>query len=158
MGVIFSNKCEIAIKSILYLSILDKYNLASVKDISEKLGIFREYAAKVLQELVFHGFVESKRGKYGGFSLARELEDIKLIEIIQSIDGNDLFENCLLGFPGCGSCTDCPVHDTWGGIRNDLKKLLSSRTLGDLKPKTEKKLLEMILGDTIKIPSWGCQG
>lgn len=158
MGIIFSNKCELAIKAVLYLSVLDKDNRVSVRDLSEKMGIFKDFTAKVLQQLVVAGIVSSKQGKKGGFYLARDLEDILLIEIVKAIDGNALFEKCLLGFPGCGTCVACPVHDKWGGIRGQIEEMLSTRSLAELKPTTVKKLLEMILGDCEKIPSWGCQG
>jgi len=158
MGIIFSNKCELAIKSVLYLSVLDKNNRVSVRDLSEKMGIFKEFTAKVLQQLVVAGLVSSKKGKNGGFYLARDLEDIQLIEIVKAIDGNALFEKCLLGFPGCGTCAACPVHDKWGAIRGQIEEMLSTCNLASLKPTTLKKLLEMIVGDSLKIPSWGCQG
>jgi len=158
MGIIFSNKCELAIKAVLYLSILDKDNRVSVKDLSEKMGIFKEFAAKVLQELVIGGIIASKKGKNGGFYLNRDLEDIFLIDIVRAMDGNNLFENCLLGFPGCGTCESCPVHDKWGGIRAEIEEMLTTRSLAELKPKTVTKLLEMILGNEIRVPSWGCQG
>jgi Rrf2 family transcriptional regulator, iron-sulfur cluster assembly transcription factor len=158
MGILFSNKCELAIKAILYLSVLDKDNKVSAKALSDQIGIMKEYASKVLQELVVAGLICSKQGMNGGFYLDKNLEDILLIDIVRTVDGNGLFENCILGFPGCGSCESCPVHDKWGGIRAQIEEMLATRSLAELKPKTVKKLLEMIIGEGIKVPSWGCQG
>jgi len=158
MGILFSNKCELAIKAILYLSIFDEDNKVTAKTLSNNLGIMKEYCSKVLQELVLADIISSQQGVHGGFYLNKSPDDILLIDIVKAVDGNALFENCLLGFPGCGSCEACPMHDKWGVIRTQIEEMLSSRTVAELKPKTEKKLLEMIIGDSFKVPSWGCQG
>lgn len=158
MGILFSNKCELAIKSILYLSILNKDEKVTAKTLSKNIGILKEYSSKVLQELVVAGLICSKQGVHGGFYLDKNLEDILLIDIIRAVDGNALFETCILGFPGCGTCEPCPVHNDWGGIRAQIEKMLTNRSLAELKPQSVAKLLEMILGDDIKVPSWGCQG
>jgi Rrf2 family transcriptional regulator, iron-sulfur cluster assembly transcription factor len=158
MGIMFSNKCELAIKAILYLSLLEKDNKISAQVLADKMGIMKPYASKVLKDLVTAGLISSQQGVHGGFYLDKNLDDILLIDIVKTIDGNGLFENCILGFPGCGTCEACPVHDIWGGIRAQIVDMLGSRSLAELKPKTVKKLLEMILGDSIKVPSWGCQG
>jgi hypothetical protein len=36
-----------------------------------------------------------------------------LYEIVVAIDGEDLFRECVLGLPGCGDATPCPLHDEW---------------------------------------------
>ncbi len=157
MGIMFSNKCELAIKAVLYLSTLEKDSKVSAVHLSKTIRIAKAYSSKILQEMVVGGIISSKKGKTGGFYLERDLNEIYLIDLVRAVDGNDLFEKCLLGFPGCGTCEPCPVHDKWGGIRAQIEEMLTTHSVAELKPKTVKKLLQMIMGDSIKIPSWGCQ-
>jgi DNA-binding IscR family transcriptional regulator len=68
---------------------------------------------------------------------------LKLIDIVEAIDGLEIFNNCVLGFPGCSNENPCPVHDKWGKLRDEAYKMLSSETLEQLKEKTLHKLVNL---------------
>lgn len=140
MTVIFSKKCEHGLQAVLLLS--SKYEGKSVNaaDIAEELKIPKEFVAKILQSLRKVGIVESKRGKEGGFALAKKPSEIKLIDIVKALDGEDMFKTCVLGFPGCSPENPCPVHYKWGKIRDDIHEMLEKDSLEDLKKLTLKKL------------------
>ncbi len=55
--------------------------------ISNKYKIPWEYLLKIMQELVRANILRSKRGPRGGFSLARPLNKITLLNIIEAVDG-----------------------------------------------------------------------
>lgn len=140
MTVIFSKSCELGLQAVLYLSTKEK-RLFNAKEVSDELKVPKEYVSKVLQMLTSSGIVGSKKGKNGGFFLAKEPVEIKLIDIVEAIDGLDVFKTCVLGFPGCSHETPCPVHDKWGKLREEAYKMLSEETLEDLKEKTKNKLM-----------------
>lgn len=140
MTVIFSKSCELGLQAVLYLSTKEK-RLFNAKEVSDELKVPKEYVSKVLQMLTSSGIVGSKKGKNGGFFLAKEPVEIKLIDIVEAIDGLDVFRTCVLGFPGCSHETPCPVHDKWGKLREEAYKMLSEETLEDLKEKTKNKLM-----------------
>ena len=94
----------------------------------------------MLQLLTPSGIVGSKKGKNGGFFLAKQPEDIRLIEIVEAIDGLDVFNSCVLGFPGCSKEEPCPVHNKWGKLRDEAYKMLSEETLEELKDKSITKI------------------
>lgn len=139
MTVIFSKSCELGLQAVLYLSTKER-RLFNAKEVSEELKVPKEYVSKVMQMLTDSGIIGSKKGKKGGFYLAKEPIEIKLIDIVEAIDGLDVFRTCVLGFPGCSHETPCPVHDKWGKLREDALKMLSEETLEDLKEKTINKL------------------
>ena len=64
----------------------------------------------------------------------------KLIDIVEAIDGLEMFNSCVLGFPDCSPDTPCPVHDSWGDLRTQAFKMLSEETLDKLKDKTLIKI------------------
>lgn len=55
--------------------------------ISKEYTIPLEYLLKILQQLVRANVLRSKRGPRGGFFLAKNAEDITLLEIIEAVDG-----------------------------------------------------------------------
>lgn len=143
MTVIFSKKCELALQAVLFLSIKKDQIIFNAKEVSDELKVPKEFVSKMLQSLTDCGIVGSKKGKNGGFYLARRPSQIKLIEIVEAIDGLTVFNNCVLGFPNCSCENPCPVHDKWGGIRDQAYKMLSEETLEQLKEKTIKKITSL---------------
>jgi Rrf2 family iron-sulfur cluster assembly transcriptional regulator len=140
MTVIFSKKCELALQAVLFLSTQDSKKAFSATQISEKLGVPKEFVSKVLQQLAIEGIVGSKKGKNGGFFLKRPANSIHLIDIVLAIDGLDVFHKCVLGFKGCSMDNPCPVHEKWGKLRDETYRMLSEETLAELCDKTIVKI------------------
>ncbi len=143
MTVIFSKKCEIGLQSVLFLSTLEENVTVNAQIVSRKVKQPKEFVSKVLQILTKSGIVGSHKGKNGGFFLAKPANRIRLIEIVLAIDGNEIFNNCVLGFPGCSDDHPCPVHSTWGKLRDEAYKMLSSQTLAELKDATIEKITSL---------------
>ena len=140
MTVIFSKKCELALQATLFLSTQQSDKTFSASEISERLGVPKEFVSKVLQTLTSNGIIGSKKGKTGGFYLARNPNEIRLIDIVEAIDGLDVFNKCVLGFPGCSVGEPCPVHDKWGTLREQAHQMLAAETLADLSEQTTNKI------------------
>lgn len=143
MTVIFSKTCELGLQAVLFLSIKKEKRIFTAAEVSKELKVPKEYISKVMQILTESGIIGSKKGKNGGFYLAKSPSQIKLIEIVEAIDGLEIFNNCVLGFPGCSSENPCPVHEKWGKLREDAYKMLSTETLEQLKEKTLHKLVNL---------------
>jgi len=140
MTVIFSKKCEYGMQAVLYLAAREKGTLVSADEISKVLKIPREFVSKILQSLRESGLISSTKGKLGGFSLAKDASRIKLIDVVAAIDGLDMFDSCVLGFPECSPTHPCPVHNTWGSLRTQTYDMLTSETIDKLKAKTLHKI------------------
>lgn len=143
MTVIFSKTCELGLQAVLFLSIKKEKRIFTATEVSQELKVPKEYISKVMQILTESGIIGSKKGKNGGFYLAKSPSNIKLIEIVEAIDGLEIFNNCVLGFPGCSNENPCPVHEKWGKLRDDAYKMLSNETLEQLKEKTLHKLVNL---------------
>jgi Rrf2 family protein len=140
MSVIFSKKCEYALQAILYLASKNDKEYFSAREIAKDLNIPKEFISKILQSLVEFGIVGSKKGKHGGFYLDKNPNKIRLIDIVEAIDGLDVFTSCVLGFPDCSSDVPCPVHSEWGKLRSMAYDMLSSETIDKFADKTLKKI------------------
>ena len=140
MTVIFSKKCEYGMQAVLFLAAQKKDTVVTAGKISEVLKIPREFISKILQSLRDSGIISSTKGKAGGFYLAKAAAKIKLIDIVEAIDGLEMFNSCVLGFPECTPDTPCPVHNNWGPLRTEAFEMLSNETLDKLKEKTLNKI------------------
>ncbi|MDR2009104.1 MAG: Rrf2 family transcriptional regulator [Bacteroidales bacterium] len=100
-------------------------------DISEAIGASKHHASKVLQKLVKNGILGSTRGPSGGFYLARPADEIKIIEILQAIEGEVSLSNCPIDNAFCpfGNCL-------MGGICHEVSEKLvdhlKTHTLQDM--------------------------
>lgn len=140
MTVIFSKKCEYGLQATLYLAALSPDEILRVDTIAYELNIPKEFVSKILQSLREHGIIESKKGKAGGFTLAKTPDKIKLIDIVEAIDGLGVFNSCVLGFPNCDPDHPCPVHNKWGKLRTDAYKMLSEETIDQFRESTIDKI------------------
>jgi DNA-binding IscR family transcriptional regulator len=67
MTVIFSKKCELALQAVLYLAHKDEQSLTSALEISEEIGIPKEFTSKILQTLTKSGIVVLAKANPVGF-------------------------------------------------------------------------------------------
>lgn len=140
MTVIFSKKCEYGLQAVLYMAAKEPGCVCPSEEIADKLQIPKEFVSKILQSLTESGIVDSKKGKSGGFLLAKNPSKIRLIDIVTAIDGLDLFNRCVLGFPQCSPDQPCPVHDKWGELRTKAYNMLTDETIDKFKEKTLYKI------------------
>lgn len=127
-----STSCEYGLRAALYLAHLDADGYVSIRTISDELNISFPFLTKILQQLKETGLITSMRGPEGGVRFTRPADTITLREIVEAIDGSDLFETCVLGLPGCGDDTPCPLHNQWSDERDRLEALFTHTTLADM--------------------------
>lgn len=126
----FSKACEYALKIMIFLCARKgEEKLAGLKDITKSIGSPEAYTAKILQQLVKNGLLQSLRGPTGGFRVVDR--PITLLEIVVAIDGNRIVNDCVLGLVKCSSKRPCPVHHKFIGVRDYLKGVLSTTHLSD---------------------------
>lgn len=143
MTVIFSKKCEYGLQAVLYLAAQVRGSVMPAEEIANKLSIPKEFVSKILQSLTESGIIYSKKGKSGGFALAKDPKNIRLIDIVAAIDGLSVFNNCVLGFPNCSPENPCPLHAKWGELRSNAYNMLTDETIDQFKEKTLKKVMTL---------------
>ncbi len=126
---LFSKTCEYAIQTLFLLGIHHrKDQFVSVDILVKELHLPRTFIAKILQILVSKNLVKSRKGVSGGFHLSREPGQIRILDIIESMDG-DIFDNCVLGFHACNKNMPCLVHEKWAPIKAEIRKVFTEQTL-----------------------------
>jgi Rrf2 family protein len=132
MSVIFSRQCEYALQAVLYLALKPAESMTSIKDLSRTLKIPYHFLGKILQDLTRKGLLRSLKGPAGGFALKRSPGSITVLEIVVAIDGDGMFNRCVLGFPECSGKTPCAIHKRWGGLRSGLYAMLATKSIAEL--------------------------
>lgn len=93
-------------------------------------GIPAGYLSKVLQQLVKAGFIRSVRGHERGYVFARPPEEINLLQLVEAIEGQPLFDDCPLKHCACGGTTqNCRIFSHWVSATRELKELLTETTI-----------------------------
>lgn len=127
-----SKSCEYGLRAALYLASLDEEGYVPISTISEELDISFPFLTKIFQKLNDAGLLTSQRGPKGGVALTKAADEVTLYEIVVAIDGDDLFQECVLGLPGCGDAEPCPLHDEWAEERSRLETLFRNASLAEL--------------------------
>ena len=140
MPIIFSRACEYAFQAVLYLASQPQDRPILQRDISRALQIPPHFLGKVLQMLSRSQLVISRKGKSGGFILARSPKDISLYDILEATDGVACLDGCILGFSECGDESPCPVHFQWKQSKQMIVEMLLNRNAEELSQEIEVKL------------------
>ena len=133
-----SKSCIYALRSIVFLAYNASFDSKiGIKKIAEELDLPTHYTGKILQQLTKNKIIQSVKGPNGGFYLNEKSQEIKLIEVIEVIDGLEFFTNCGLGLKECSEEHPCPLHYDFKIYRDGLWNLFSSKSILDLVSKIE---------------------
>lgn len=129
----FSKSCEYAIKAVLHLYIkVGEEKCLGIAQIAEAIDSPEPFTGKILQALVRHDLIRSAKGPGGGFYIEKNSRPIKVMEIVDLIDGHHAFERCGLGLKACNDKRPCPIHKEFKSYAARLKNLLEQKTVQDM--------------------------
>ena len=135
-----SNTSKYAIRAVIYMALYAEENKKiGIKQISTDLGIPTPFLGKILQTLAKHKILSSTKGPHGGFGLGKKADEISLIDIIDIIDGRDMFNNCLIRLDDCSDKEPCSMHLKYAEIREKLLKLFKNQKISDLADDIKEK-------------------
>lgn len=129
---ILSKSCEYAIKSTVYIGFCSSEGRKiGIAEIADTIDSPIHFTGKILQELSRKGVIRSAKGPTGGFFIDLN-ESLNIIDIIHAIDGDDLFNSCVLGLKTCSAARPCPMHFEMKPIREQLRIEFSMKSVQDL--------------------------
>jgi Rrf2 family protein len=139
----FSKTCKYGLRAVIYIASQPKVkDKTGIKQISKDLNLPTPFLAKILQQLAKQKILGSTKGPHGGFSLLKDPKKITLLDIVKTIDGEEIFTNCIIHDRTCKNADKhketCPLHDDYSKIRADLVKMFESTTIEDLVTKQDE--------------------
>ena len=108
----------------------------TIADLSVAEGLSASYAAKITRILRLSGFIESTRGKVGGYVLAKKPESIIINQVLKALGGALFDQEFCEAHTGalklCTNSIDCSVRSLWRIVQLTLDTVLEKVTLKDL--------------------------
>lgn len=127
------NTTQYTIRILSYIAKYGTSRLYSAKELSEILNIPYKFLTKIMTELVKSGFVESIKGREGGYKLSKPAKEISIHDILESSNKLVGDTKCILGIGECDEKNKCALHDQWVKPRDLIKKMYKDTTLDKLK-------------------------
>ena len=127
-----TKECDYGIRVIRALA---NYQKKTVEEISDAEHIPHQYAYKILKKLERVGFVQSLRGRDGGYQLAKPLYTFTLYDVVSAVDENLFLFECLRGSKLCPLNNlekPCAVHLEFERIQELLVSEMRSKTMDEV--------------------------
>ena len=138
-----SSACQYSIRAMIYLATQKTDRFIPVREISAQVGVSHSFLAKVLGDLSSGGLLRSLRGPTGGVHLAKPSKEVKIADIVRAVDGENVFAKCVLGLPDCGESLPCPLHQSWGHVRDEFRFMMEQTTLEEFANQTVSQGLRL---------------
>ena len=142
-----SKTCEYALRAMIYIAQQSRDgSMINIKEIARKINSPELFIGKILQSLSKQGFLQSSKGRYGGFYISDDEAKHSLADIITAIDGNKMFEGCGLGLAFCSETNPCPIHNTYKEARDQLHEIYGKTTLSQFRTENSLEKLQLRRG------------
>jgi Rrf2 family transcriptional regulator, cysteine metabolism repressor len=152
----FSTKAEYGVRVMAHLAKSDAGKPISLGTIADAEGLPLAYLEHLVQRLRKAELVESRRGAHGGYTLARDAEDITMAEVVRALEGDIAPIECISADPdgtlvcvregqdGAGT-EPCPTKLLWTRVQGSIVRTLNEMTLADLaRPARTRKQTETV--------------
>ncbi len=134
-----STKGRYALRVMLDLAQHRDQGFISLKEIADRQKISMKYLETIVGILNRAGYVQSLRGKSGGYKLTRGTEEYTIGSILKLTEGSMAPVTCIEnGEPICERAGECITLPLWRGLDKVIDEYLENITLADL---LEQKIL-----------------
>lgn len=139
----FNKETEYALRSLVYIKLQNlRERRPGIAEVAREIDAPPFYVAKILQRLVRTGFINSVKGKGGGFFFDKNKPDLPLSILISSTGSDRAFTGCGFGLRHCDENNPCPLHERYAPIRDSINRLVSEETIQSLAEKVYRKELK----------------
>lgn len=131
-----SKKTQYAFRALMHLAQMDDERPVLISEISKKKKIPLKFLENILLQLKQEGMLSSKKGKGGGYFLAKPPEEILLADVLRKVDGPIALLPCvsLHFYEKCANCDEkyCGLHKVMCEVRDANLAILEKKTVADI--------------------------
>jgi Rrf2 family protein len=127
-----TRQADYAVRAVIYLAQRGRTSPIATAEIGRQQHIPLTFLAKIMSQLAAAGIVHTLRGAHGGICLGRPVEEISLLDILETIDGPLLLNECVSDPGLCPLGENCTVHKVWCQAQAELMDRLSSTSMAML--------------------------
>ena len=132
-----SKKTKYAIKALVFLAKNQAQPPMQIARIAEEENIPKKFLEQILLDLRNAGYLYSKKGAGGGYSLNKNPAEIYLVDILRITDGPIAMVPCasLKFYHKCEECHDeitCGIRKVFIAVRDASLKVLSETSIAQI--------------------------
>jgi Rrf2 family protein len=130
-----SKKTEYAFMAVKYMALKNGGHASTAKEISDKYDIPFEFVAKVLQKLSKMKLIDSYQGVKGGYALAKNPEEIALLDVILAMEPHYKLTKCMKnegGYHDCSHWDCCQIRDPLAKVQIEIDNLFQRTKLSHI--------------------------
>jgi Rrf2 family protein len=116
----------------IHLASLPPGQRVSLPALAQATDAPESFLSKVLQSLARSGFIASRRGQSGGFTIAPRGLAASMLQVIEAIDGPICLNVCLISGRACHRSAKCPAHPVWVQAQSAMVAVLSGATIAEM--------------------------
>lgn len=133
-----STKGRYALRVMIYLAQNSEKGFISLQEVAKSENISLKYLEALMSPLIEAELIESVRGKFGGYRLAKSPEEITAGNILKAVCGDLSPVACLeKNAPPCPRANICKTLSFWRGLDGVIDNYLEGKTLADFLKETE---------------------
>jgi Rrf2 family iron-sulfur cluster assembly transcriptional regulator len=145
-----TTKGRFAVTAMLDLALNQGARPVTLAGISRRQGISLSYLEQLFGKLRRHSLVDSVRGPGGGYTLAKQAENMSVAEIIIAVDEPIDATQCG-GKENCREEGRCMTHDLWATLNEKMYDYLASVKLSDLVETHRRNSEAAAQGETVDV-------
>lgn len=127
-----STKTRYGLRALIDLAAHSNGTPVLLKEIAGREEISTRYLENIFTKLRSAGILESCKGRGGGFYLAKNPENISILDIMEALDENTSFTRCI-DFPSwCRKSGTCISREVWKKLNNQVRNSLALITIDSL--------------------------
>lgn len=127
-----SKESQYGLAGVAFLASQPPGTIVQAGPLADAGGLPATFLAKTLRKLTRHGVLKSFRGRKRGYALARPAHEISVREVLEAIEGPDLFERCVFWSDACEDDSPCLLHETWKTVRPVMASLMERISLEEV--------------------------
>ncbi len=127
-----STKGRYAFRVMVDIGIYGTEKNVSLKEISERQNISIKYLEQIIKPLCTAKYLDSFKGKYGGYKLSKDPSEYNLKMIIDACEENTLCVPCVRNPKECAKYETCMSISIWQGLQKVIDEYLENISLFDV--------------------------
>lgn len=131
MNTFISREQDYALRITTYLAVMKDGDLVSVNELSRRLYISRNFAARIVNKLKKANITGAVQGRYGGIFLKVAPSQLSIWDIINAFGTKVRFNACLRDDYNCELEPACSYHFLFASVEHDLSEYLRKRKVSD---------------------------
>ena len=135
----FSTKIRYGTRAVVDIAMHGTKGPVTLNEIAKHLDVSKKYIGHIVNQMISAGILESIRGPQGGYMLARSPKEIRVGEIIRTLDGSMAPVRCVEKPDSCSMSRQCATQEVWIKIKESIDAVVDGLTVADL-VKRQKKL------------------